>query len=68
MGKLVKLHQIAGFVNKALQKTENMETAIDGFRNNGLWPFDKHVFYEKFSIQEKSRALDEVHLQKLTSS
>ncbi|XP_030767216.1 uncharacterized protein LOC115890981, partial [Sitophilus oryzae] len=43
-GRTFGLYQIAGAVSEAFEKSANVQTAVNGFRRTGIWPFNADVF------------------------
>lgn len=43
-GRKVTPYDIAGLFGKAYLKCANAQTAVNGFRVTGIYPFDKHIF------------------------
>lgn len=43
-GRTFGLYQIAGAVKEAFEKSSSVETATNGFRKTGIWPFNDEMF------------------------
>ena len=45
-GQVVKPRQITALLGRAFEKAATLETAKNGFRESGIWPFSRNVFTE----------------------
>lgn len=52
-GRTFGLYQIAGAVAEAFEKSSSVQTAVNGFRRTGIWPFNDEIFQDwEFAASE----------------